>query len=48
MWGLLVIVEGGLVNTLGKRNSFMYGGYVCDDATMLYYLQTADLKRRKI
>lgn len=39
-WGELLIVEGALANTLGRRNPFMYRGYMFDRETKLYYLRS--------
>ena len=39
-WGGLLIVEGALANTLGRRNPFMYRGYMFDGETKLYYLRS--------
>ena len=37
-WGELILVKGSLANTIGRRNPFMYRGYIWDSETDLYYL----------
>ena len=39
-WGNILTVTGGMANTLGKANPLRYRGYVYDDETRLYYLQS--------
>ena len=39
-WGKLIFQNGSLANTLGRRNPFMYRGYVMDNETDFYYIQT--------
>ena len=40
VWGKLLITVGSLANTLGRRNPFMYRGYVWDNEVHKYYLKT--------
>ena len=39
-WGRLLSITGTLADTLSKRNPFRYRGYVYDEETGLYYLQS--------
>ncbi len=39
-WGKLLSTSGSLASTLGKNNPFRYRGYVCDEETGFYYLQS--------
>jgi len=39
-WGKLLSTTGSLAATLGKANPFRYRGYVYDEETGLYYLQS--------
>ena len=39
-WGNILTVTGSMANTLGKDNPLRYRGYVYDDETGLYYLQS--------
>ena len=39
-WGNILTVTGSMANTLGKENPLRYRGYVYDDETRLYYLQS--------
>ena len=39
-WGKLLTSNGSLASTLGKANPFRYRGYVYDEETGLYYLQS--------
>ena len=39
-WGKIIFCEGALKNTLGSLNPFRYRGYVYDEETSLYYLQS--------
>lgn len=39
-WGRLLSTSGMLADTLGKRNPFRYRGYVFDEESGLYYLQS--------
>mgnify|MGYP004469493343 CR=1 FL=1 len=39
-WGKLLSTSGSLASTLGKNNPFRYRGYVYDEETGFYYLQS--------
>ena len=39
-WGKPTAVAGGMAGTLGALNPFRYRGYVWDEETGLYYLQS--------
>ena len=39
-WGNILTVTGGMANTLGKANPLRYRGYIYDEETRLYYLQS--------
>ena len=39
-WGKLLSTTGTLADTLGKRNPFRYRGYVYDEETRFYYIQS--------
>lgn len=39
-WGRQISCTGSLVSTLGAQNPFRYRGYVYDEETGLYYLQS--------
>ncbi len=39
-WGKILSIGGSLAGTLGIQNPFRYRGYVYDQETGLYYLQT--------
>ena len=39
-WGKLLSTSGSLAFTLGKNNPFRYRGYVYDEETGFYYLQS--------
>ena len=39
-WGKLLSTSGSLASTLGKNNPFRYRGYVFDEETGFYYLQS--------
>ena len=39
-WGKLLSTSGSLASTLGKNNPFRYRGYVYDEDTGFYYLQS--------
>ena len=39
-WGKLLSISGSLASTLGKNNPFRYRGYVYDEETGFYYLQS--------
>ena len=39
-WGKLLSTSGSLASTLGKNNPFRYRGYVYDEETDFYYLQS--------
>ena len=39
-WGRKLSVTGSLSGTLGRRNPFRYRGYVWDEETGLYYLDS--------
>ena len=39
-WGNILTVTGSMANTLGKANPLHYRGYVYDEETGLYYLQS--------
>ena len=39
-WGKPLSTTGILADTLGKRNSFRYRGYVYDEEMELYYLRS--------
>ena len=39
-WGKLLSTSGSLASTLGKDNPFRYRGYVYDEETGFYYLQS--------
>ncbi len=40
VWGKPISITGSLADSLGIRNPFRYRGYVYDDETRLYYLQS--------
>ena len=39
-WGKPLSMDGSLANTLGRRNPFMYRGYVWDEEMGMYYLRS--------
>ena len=39
-WGKLLSTSGSLASTLGKNNPFRYRGYIYDEETGFYYLQS--------
>ena len=39
-WGKLIATTGSLANTVGANQPFRYRGYVYDNETELYYLQS--------
>ena len=39
-WGKLLSTSGSLASTLGKNNPFRYRGYVYDEETEFYYVQS--------
>ena len=39
-WGKILSVTGSMANTLGAQNPFRYRGYVYDNETGVYYLQS--------
>jgi len=39
-WGKPLSMNGSLANTLGRRNPFMYRGYVWDEEMGMYYLRS--------
>ena len=39
-WGNPISITGSLANTIGTRNPFRYRGYLYDDETGMYYLQS--------
>ena len=39
-WGKLIATTGSLANTVGANQPFRYGGYVYDEETGFYYLQS--------
>ena len=39
-WGKLLATTGSLADTLGRRNPFRYRGYLYDEESELYYLQS--------
>lgn len=39
-WGRPISCSGTMANTLGKINPFRYRGYVYDEETELYYLES--------
>ena len=46
-WGEMLSRTGVLVDTLGKRNPFRYRGYIFDEETGLYYLNSRYYNPRK-